>query len=435
MKHNRTSEEKILSIMINNSDKASAGIAILNQKCFTTIDNRNIFSAIYKVENNNDQVDVISVVHALKSMSLYDNHIKAKIENLSDLDINASLFSSLAKEIIDVWKVNETTKMIDKINDAIQGETSYANIRSIMNQYSHLDMTSSEDMPENILSIIEKSIKQHEDIISGKLDNVEGLKFGFKKLDSVISLRPGNTYCIAARPAMGKTSFALNIIDNLIKKGLRIYFISTEMQKEEIMEKFITMKQGISNEDFRKLSPERKLARYKEIYAYIASHKSELIIDCSVYQLHDSVYRARSLHKEKELGIMVVDYIQQMEIENNTNRVQVVSEISRKYKQLSMELKIPSIFLSQLSRKCEDRSNKRPILSDLRESGALEQDASAVIFLYRPAYYGETEDQNGNDISDLTEIIIAKNRYGNIGIIKAKFDTETTTFSEVRKNG
>ena len=119
-------------------------------------------------------------------------------------------------------------------------------------------------------------------------------------------------------------------------------------------------------------------------------------------------------------------------MDDNTNRVQVVSEITRKYKLLASELKIPIIELSQLSRKVEDRAIKIPILSDLRDSGSIEQDMSGVIFIYRPSYYGIEEDSNGNDLTNIAEIIIAKNKFGRKGKIKYYFDAETTLFREVK---
>jgi len=302
-----------------------------------------------------------------------------------------------------------------------------------MNRYSHLDTSTNGDKPETMLSIINKAIRETEDAIKTGTQRVLGLKFGYPKLDRVMSLRPGNTYCIAARPAMGKTSFVLNIIDNLLQEGKRIYLVSTEMQKEEIMEKFITMKQAISNEDFRSLPEEHKLERYKELYSYNAAKNSELLIDSSSFQLYDTIARIRALHKEKPLDLVVIDYLQQLELDGNINRVQVVSEITRKYKLLSSELKIPIIEVSQLSRKVEERAIKIPILSDLRESGSIEQDMSGVIFIYRPAYYGIEEDDEGNDISNLAEIMIAKNKFGRRGKIKYIFDNETTLFREIKK--
>lgn len=432
-RHNEESETKLLSIIINNPEKAITSIALVNARCFYTIDHRNIFQAIYEIVDSNERVDGISVIHKLRSMGSLDASLKKKVDDIITLDENPELFTSLTKEIVDYWKIRESNKMIERIQSLINEGTSYDKIKRVINEYSHLDITGNQDNPEGIESIINNAIKETEQAIIDGVNRLTGLKFGFPKLDKIMSLRPGNTYCIAARPAMGKTSFALNVIDNLTPHGKRILLISTEMQKEEIMEKFITMKQAISNEDFRALSDSNKILRYKDLYNYYSANDSEIIIDTSVFQLYDMVARARALHKEKKLDLIVIDYLQQMELDGNVNRVQVISEITRKLKQLSAEIKVPIIELSQLSRKVEDRAIKRPILSDLRESGSIEQDMSAVIFLYRPSYYGITEDENGNDCSNLTELIIAKNRYGKTGIIRAEFDTETTTFREVRK--
>ena len=427
------SEKKLLSILLNNPEKALASISLLNHKCFTNIDNRNIYIAIWTVADAGESVDTVSIVHQLRSQGILDTTLKQYLDELVEMQTNPEHFISLVKEVMDLWKIRETNQMIEKMGQAIQEGTSYNNLKSIMNRYSHLDTSTNGDKPETMLSIINKAIRETEDAIKTGTQRVLGLKFGYPKLDRVMSLRPGNTYCIAARPAMGKTSFVLNIIDNLLQEGKRIYLVSTEMQKEEIMEKFITMKQAISNEDFRSLPEEHKLERYKELYSYNAAKNSELLIDSSSFQLYDTIARIRALHKEKPLDLVVIDYLQQLELDGNINRVQVVSEITRKYKLLSSELKIPIIEVSQLSRKVEERAIKIPILSDLRESGSIEQDMSGVIFIYRPAYYGIEEDDNGNDISNLAEIMIAKNKFGRRGKIKYIFDNETTLFREIKK--
>lgn len=432
-RNNESSEIKLLSILINNPEKAITSLSVINDKCFYTIDHRNIFNAIYQVVDANERVDAISVMHKLRGTGLLDATLKNKFDSIAEEDVNPELFPSLVKEVVDLWKIRESNKMIQRIETIISEGTSYNKIKSIINEYSHLDISGNQDSPEGIISVINSVIRETEESIENGVERVVGLKMGFPKLDRIMSLRPGNLCCIAARPAMGKTSFALNIIDNLTIYGKRIYMISTEMQKEEILEKFITMKQAISNEDFRALSDENKIMRYKDLYNYYSANKSEIILDTSVFQLYDIIARIRAMHKEKPLDLIVIDYLQQMELDSNVNRVQVISEITRKLKQLSMETRVPIVALSQLSRKCEDRAIKRPILSDLRESGSIEQDVSAVIFLYRPAYYGITEDDNGNDCSNLTELIIAKNRFGKTGIIKATFNTETTTFQEIRK--
>ena len=420
------SEKKLLSILLNNPEKALASISLLNHKCFTNIDNRNIYNAIWTIADAGESVDTVSIIHQLRSQGILDTTLKQYLNDIVEMQTNPEHFISLVKEVIDLWKIRETNQMIEKMGQAIQEGTSYNNLKSIMNRYSHLDTSTNGDKPETMLSIINKAIRETEDAIKTGTQRVLGLKFGYPKLDRVMSLRPGNTYCIAARPAMGKTSFVLNIIDNLLQEGKRIYLVSTEMQKEEIMEKFI-------NEDFRSLPEEHKLERYKELYSYNAAKNSELLIDSSSFQLYDTIARIRALHKEKPLDLVVIDYLQQLELDGNINRVQVVSEITRKYKLLSSELKIPIIEVSQLSRKVEERAIKIPILSDLRESGSIEQDMSGVIFIYRPAYYGIEEDDEGNDISNLAEIMIAKNKFGRRGKIKYIFDNETTLFREIKK--
>jgi len=431
--YDKHSEEKLLSIMLNHSDKAIAGVSLLHTRCFYYVDNKNLFQAIYDIVDAGESVNSISIMQRTREHGFLDASMREKIVNIIEQDPNQELFSSLAKEVIDYWKIRESNKMIERIQTAISEGTSYSRIRRIMNEYSYLDLSSHRDNPEPITSVIESVIKETEEFIKTGKEREPGIKSGFPKLDKTFSLRPGNCYCIAARPGMGKTSFMLNVIDNISTYGKRIYIISTEMQKEEVMEKFITIQQAIPNEDFRKLSDNDKLVRYKELYSYYSSSGSEVIVDCSVFQLYDSIARIRALYKEKPIDIIFIDYLQQMEIDAVANRVQAMSEMTRKYKQLAMELRVPVVYLSQLSRKCEDRANKRPILSDLRESGSIEQDSSIVMFIYRPSYYGDTEDEKGNDISNLTEFIIAKNRFGKIGIVRAEFDPDTTTFREVTK--
>ena len=271
-----------------------------------------------------------------------------------------------------------------------------------------------------------------------KIDgNISGVKSGFRDLDKITSgFQKGDLIILAARPAMGKTAFALNIAHNAAFKSEEpVAIFSLEMPAEQLVQRIICSMGGIEGSSIR--TGEILKTNANKYYA-----AAERVSKCNMYiddspgiKINDIVAKSRKLKSEHGLKLIVIDYLQLItsSSKNRENRQQEVSEISRTLKALARELEVPVISLSQLSRSVEQRPNKRPMMSDLRESGAIEQDADIVSFIYREDYYKDPSEQTEN--SGLTEIIIAKHRNGATGEVNLAFEKNYSRFSDLAHVG
>ena len=259
------------------------------------------------------------------------------------------------------------------------------------------------------------------------------LKTGYQILDTVLcGVEYGSLITIGARPAMGKTSFALNIAQNIaIKKNIPVAIFSLEMSKEQLVNRMLCceamvdaqkMKTGkLEDGDWGKIAS--VLGTLSDAPIYIDDTPGTSILEIGA--------KCRRLKLEKNLGVVVIDYLQLMQGRGKSeSRQQEISEISRSLKILAKELNVPVITLSQLSRAAEQRQDHRPMLSDLRESGAIEQDADIVMFLYREDYYNEATERK-----NISEIIIAKHRNGSTGTVELAWLSQYTKFGNLNKGG
>jgi replicative DNA helicase len=287
----------------------------------------------------------------------------------------------------------------------------------------------------HIKDILNKTYEKISDLHDPETkEKYRGIPTGFKSLDNILSgLQPSDLVVLAARPSMGKTALALNIAQNIAKKGKVVGLISLEMAKEQLVERMFCsllavdswkMRTGrLTDDDFSKIGPIMDELNSMKIY-----------IDDSIgNSIAELKAKARRLKMECGLDLLVIDYLQLMSSGTSsysqTNRVQEISEISRALKSLARDLSIPILALSQLSRAVELRPSKIPQLSDLRESGAIEQDADVVLMIYREDYYEEDTERKG-----LTDIYIRKHRNGPIGHIELAFKKEQMRFVELEKN-
>ncbi|MGM9892116.1 replicative DNA helicase [Limosilactobacillus sp.] len=304
---------------------------------------------------------------------------------------------------------------------------------------------------KKISSVLDESLA-HIDELSQKKTDVTGLKTGYKQLDEMTTgLHKDELVILAARPAVGKTAFALNIAQNVATRtnedGQRttVAIFSLEMGAESLVNRMLCAEGNINANHLRtgQLTPEEWESMYMAMGTL--SNAQIYIDDTPGIKVAEIRARCRRLAKEKgNLGLIVIDYLQLIEGNNPDNRQQEVSEISRQLKKLAKELEVPVIALSQLSRGVEQRQDKRPVLSDIRESGSIEQDADIVGFLYRDDYYeheGDDDEQNGggaqqeddDDAANVSEVevIIEKNRSGPRGTVKLLFAKSYNKFASV----
>ncbi|MGN0481721.1 MAG: replicative DNA helicase [Lachnospiraceae bacterium] len=259
--------------------------------------------------------------------------------------------------------------------------------------------------------------------------SITGVPTGFKDLDDMLSgLQPSDLVLIAARPAMGKTAFVLNIANTVaVREGITTVIFSLEMSDVQLVNRMLSLNSGVDSDKLRKGQLEGsdwgKLIEGADEIA-----KSNLIIlNRPGISIRDFESICRKLKLENNLGLIIIDYLQLMSGSGRSeNRVNEVAEISRSLKALALELNVPVVALSQLSRAVEQRPDHRPMLSDLRESGSIEQDADVVMFLYRDDYYNKDSEQKG-----VAEVIIAKHRKGSIGTVNLAWIASQTKFADL----
>ncbi len=257
-------------------------------------------------------------------------------------------------------------------------------------------------------------------------DEITGLPSGFAELDKMTSgLQPTDLVIIAARPSMGKTTFAVNIAENIaVTKGLPVAIFSMEMSGEQLATRMISSLGRINQQRLR--TGKLETSDWPRVTSALSllSETKIFIDDTPSLSPTDLRARARRIKRDHGLSLIVIDYLQLMQVPGSENRVNEISEISRSLKALAKELQVPVVALSQLSRALESRTDRRPIMSDLRESGAIEQDADMVTFIYRDDYYNK----ENSEFPGTAEIIIGKQRNGPTGSLRLNFLGEYTKF-------
>ena len=289
---------------------------------------------------------------------------------------------------------------------------------------------------DTVTDLIAKAIKDIEESKTDGEDGLTGIPTGFTELDRMTSgWQKSDLIILAARPGMGKTAFVLSMARNaavLANKNIAIF--SLEMSSMQLVKRLIASEADLSSEKIR--SGKLEEHEWQQLHTKISTIEDAdiFIDDTPALTVLDLKAKARRMQRKRGLDMIIIDYLQLMRAEEGNksagNREQEISYISRSLKGLAKELDIPVIALAQLSRAVEQRQDKRPMLSDLRESGSIEQDADLVTFIFRPEYYGITEDDDGNDNEGLTEIIIRKHRNGSPGTVNLKFIKHFGKFSD-----
>jgi replicative DNA helicase len=295
-----------------------------------------------------------------------------------------------------------------------------------------IDMMQSHILDNKLKKIVNKKEMTNEDLIneldkkmieSATHSGISGIKTGYERFDRVTSgMQPTNFIIVAARPAMGKTQFALGVIRNAsIKDDKKGLFISCEMDEVQLMKRIIAVDSGIPGYSLKRgsLTPSER-GRYERSRKRIINSGVKIV--AGTFTIADVLSLIYKLKHSQGLDYVVIDYIQKITSPNAQNRTNEVGDVSRKLKDAANDLKIPIIALAQLSRAVEHRVDKKPQLSDLRESGDIEQDADIVTFLYRPSYYMSIEEREMNPLADDGYLVIAKHRDGELEDIHLKFD-------------
>jgi len=390
-----------------------------------------------KLHSENKPIDLVSIRNHVDSNFQIDKEdLSEYLNELSEM-VQCPIEDNL-KEYISIvigkYQIRKKEKMAYQIIETAKRPIDYNEIKRIMSDNNILsidDIVESPAMTESLYQVIKNVNAEGIESIEKGMKRMNGLSSGFTTLDKFVRFRPQNTYCIAARPGMGKTSLALKIALNSIMENYKVLIISLEMSKEELMEKLISFTQHITNDDFRALHESEQIKGRNELAEFLGYKSNNLIIDdysVEIHEIKNSIYNA---HRTNKIDMVIIDYLQLIDIDGSTeNRNQEITRISRMIKgEISKRLQIPVIALSQLNRGVEQRENKRPVLSDLRESGSLEQDFSFVMFIYRDEEYGIFLDKRTNKSTEnVAELHIAKNRFGSKGVIKMTFEKRYALF-------
>mgnify|MGYP001324670725 FL=1 len=414
-------EEAVLGSMMIDEDAANKAISILGSSHYFYKDShKKIFEAMLALMNNSDPIDTVSVSDELKKgknlKSVGGIYYLTGLVDKVPTSARVETYAEIVKEKGMLRDLIVTSHEISK--KAFEAGDKVGSILDEAEQ-SIFNLTEKKDLKlyQHIEPILSSTVKRMEDIAANP-GSIIGVPSGIIDLDKLTAgFQNGDLVILAGRPSMGKTALALTIARNAaIENKSATAIFSLEMSSDQLGQRLLTSEARVDNALVRRGSPNIK---WKNIN--IASGKLAqaplYIDDTPALSILDLKARARRLKREKNIELLIVDYLQLMQGPKAENRQNEISQITQSLKALAKELDIPVIALSQLSRAVEQRTKKEPMLSDLRESGAIEQDADVVIFLYRPAVY-DKEDQ---DLKGLAYLIVAKQRNGPTGRVTATF--------------
>ena len=422
-------EQAVLGSILIDSRCVAEVIGILKPEDFYLEQNREIYETVYTMFNFSETIDPVTVLDKLKELGYYHDNSKEYVMQLMEITPTAANVVRYANIVQEKSMLRGLGQAAGDISEMVYEQTGTAGeiLETAEKKIYALRKGERGDSLEHIGTTLHK-VFDRLDELSQSDSSIAGMSTGLKDLDSKINgLNKSDLLLIAARPAMGKSAFALNIGANVAhtyKKTVAIF--NLEMSREQLAMRLL------ANKSYVEL---QKLATGKlsdEEWTKLCMASDELsrmdirIDDNPTVTVADINAKCRRLDN---LGLIIIDYLQLMQGsgygKNSENRVVVVGEISRSLKIMAKELNIPVVCLSQLSRAVESRTDKRPILSDLRESGAIEQDADIVMFLYRDEYYNPNSEDKG-----LAECIVSKNRHGETGTVKLQWIGQYQSFAD-----
>lgn len=434
-------EEAVLGALMLEKDALSAVIDILKPEVFYKDSHQKIFAAIHNLFQKSSPIDILTVTSELRQQgalelvggAFYITELTNRVVSAANIEYHARIISQkyIQRELIRISTeiinnaYEDTTDIFDLLDHAEK------NLFDIAQNNLRRDSRRMDDIVRESLEALEK--------LKDKVDGLTGIPSGFTGLDRVTSgWQPSDLVIIAARPAMGKTAFVLSCARNAsVQFGKPVVVFSLEMSSVQLVNRLISGEAEIEQEKLRK----GNLAEWEwqQLHSRIGklTEAPLFIDDTPALNIFEFRAKCRRLKAQYDIQMVIVDYLQLMhgkgEGKGGGNREQEIGSISRALKSVAKELNVAVIALSQLSRAVESRpgNSKKPMLSDLRESGSIEQDADMVLFLYRPEYYGLTEDEEGRSTLGVGEVIIAKHRHGETGTVPLKFIGKYVKFADL----
>ena len=435
-------EQAALGAMLLEREAISHAVELLHAEDFYRESHRLIFQGITDLYNRHEPVDLITLGEWLKSREALDTiggtlfltTIMAQVPTAAGISHYCKIIRAKSVQRALIKTADEIMhaayqgdKELPELIDECQQKIFAISERTVSSGFVRL-----QDLVKEQFYVIDES---RESGISGS-----GVSTGFTDIDAITAgLHPADLIILAARPSMGKTAMALNIACNVALQGQTVAIFSIEMAKEQLALRILCSEAGVNQDVVRhSMITDDDMTRLAQAVEKLWN--SPIFIDDSpAITVLEMRGKARRLKAEHGLGVIIVDYLQLMNSGGKVeNRTQEISQIARGLKGLAREMKVPVIALSQLSRQVESRSPRRPQLSDLRESGAIEQDADLVAFLYRPSYYGEDElkrvNLNPETDMNIAEFIVAKQRNGPCGAIQLVWRPEFGQFGDLARH-
>ena len=432
-------EQAVLGAMMLEKNAVTDVIDILTPSSFYDPKHQYIYNAIRELFGSSNPIDILTVTNKLRQNgeieaaggAVYVSQLTSRIASSAHVEFHARIIAEkfIKRELIKMSgevirdAYDDTSDVFDVLNKA-EGD---------LFKIAENNMGKNADSMQNVVRMAIEEIEK----ASQNSDGISGVPTGFFDLDKVTAgWQRSDMIVIAARPAMGKTAFVLSMARNTaVDHNIGVAFFSLEMSSVQLVKRLIASETRLNAEKLRK--GDLKEHEFQQLHSRITKLATAplFIDDTPGISIFDLRAKCRRLKMQHDIQMVIIDYLQLMTAggnKNGGNREQEISSISRSIKEIAKELNVPIIALSQLSRSVEQRGgDKRPVLSDLRESGAIEQDADIVSFIYRPEYYGFTQDEDGNSNQGVGEIIIAKHRNGSLERVRLQFVGEYARFENI----
>jgi replicative DNA helicase len=433
--HSTEAEQSVIGSMIMDKDAIVAASETVTSEDFYEQRYGVLYDAMLELFNEGKPVDLITLQNKLKEKDVPPE--LCSLEFIRDL-ITSVPTSANVRYYANIVKEKSTLRQLIKVSESITNECylDKEKLETILEDTEKrmFDILQKRNSGEfvSIKEIVFKSLEGIEAAARNK-GSVTGVSTGFYDLDyKTAGLQPSDLILIAARPSMGKTAFVLNIAEHaVLRNNVTTAIFSLEMSKDQLVKRIMSMHSKVNSQSMRTgdLSDDDWLKLVES--ARVIGNSNMIIDDTSSISISELRSKCRKFKLEHNLGLVIIDYLQLMSgSKKSESRQQEISEISRSLKGLARELNVPVVALSQLSRAVEQRPDKRPMLSDLRESGAIEQDADIVMFLYRDDYYNHDSEEAG-----ISEIIIGKQRNGPTGVVKLAWLSQFTKFANLERQG
>ncbi|MBU0727163.1 replicative DNA helicase [Patescibacteria group bacterium] len=437
--HNKEAEQSVLGSILIDKDAIIKIVDLINPDDFYYDTHKMIYEAMIDLYNRHDPIDLLTLANLLEERKQIDTvggpAYLAELTSSVPTATHVFKYAQIVKNKATLRKMIKAGNVISGCGYSEEGEIDNLLEKAEKEVFS-ISQTFLKDRFVHIRDILNQRFEEFSTLHTAEdKDKIKGIPTGYKSLDNILSgLQPADLVIIAARPSMGKTALALSIVQKIAiesSKKKTVGVFSLEMSKEQLVDRMFCSILGVDSWKLQHGQLDEKDFQNMGSVMDILD-KAPIYIDDSVgTSISELRAKARRLQMEHGLDIIIVDYLQLMSTGNNAyagNRVQEISEISRALKSLGRELHVPVIAISQLSRAVEMRNPKIPQLSDLRESGSIEQDADVVMMLYRKDYYEEnlTEEEKG-----VTEVFIRKHRNGPVGKAELKFDKTQMRFYDI----